>query len=78
MYSGGTYDSRELKNRQTEKLKSLFNAALADTIAQTDKNIKPNAVIEISIDNTKTGFILKAKSAINVSINNYLKRALKN
>jgi hypothetical protein len=78
IYSGGTYESRELNNEQREKLKSLFNVALADILAQTDKNIKPNAVIEIIIDNTKTGFILKAKSAINISINNYLKQSIKN
>jgi hypothetical protein len=78
MYNGGTYESRELNNEQREKLESLFNAALADTIAQTDKNIKPNAVIEISIDNRRTSFILKAKSAINISINSYSKQVIKN
>jgi hypothetical protein len=78
MYSGGTYESRELNKKEREKLELLFNAALADTIAQTDKNIKPNSAIEISIDIRKTSFILKAKSAINISINNYLKQAIKN
>lgn len=78
MYSGGTYESRELSNGQREKLELLFNAALADTIAQTDKNIKPNSAIEISCDSRKISFILKAKSAINISINSFLKQLIKN
>lgn len=78
MYSGGTYESRELNKKEREKLVNLFNAALANKKAQTDKNIKPNSAIEISIDSKKVSFILKAKSAINISINNYLKQVIKN
>ena len=78
MYSGGTYESRELNKKQRKKLESFFNAALADRIAQTDKNIKPNSAVEISIDSRKVSFILKAKSTINTSINNYLKQLIQN
>ncbi len=78
MYSGGTYESRGLNNGQRKKLVLLFNTALADTLAQTDKNIKPNAAVEISMDSRKVSFILKAKSAINISINNYLIQLIKN
>ncbi|MBK8610124.1 MAG: hypothetical protein IPL84_09280 [Chitinophagaceae bacterium] len=78
MYSGGTYESRELNKKEREKLELLFNAALADTLAQADKNIKPNAAIEISIDSRKISFILIATLAINKSINNYLKQVIKN
>ncbi len=78
MYSGGTYESKELNKKQRGKLESLFNAALADTLAQTDKNIKPNSAVEIISDSKKVSFILKAKSVINISINNYLKQLIKN
>jgi hypothetical protein len=78
MYSGGTYDSRELNKKQRQKLELLFNAAFTDTLAQTDKNIKPNSAIEITVDSKKISFMLKAKSAINISINNYLKQLFKN
>lgn len=76
IYSGGTYESRELNKKQRKKLESLFNAVLADTLAQTDKNIKPNSAIEISIDRKKISFLLKAKSVINISVNNYLKQLI--
>ena len=78
MYSGGTYDSKGLNKVEREKMESLFNAALADRIAQTDKNNKPNSAVEISIDSRKVSFILKAKSTINTSINNYLKQLIQN
>jgi hypothetical protein len=78
MYSGGTYDSRELNKKQRQKLELLFNAALADTHTQTYKNIKPNSAVEITVDSKKISFMLKAKSAINISINNYLKQLFKN
>ena len=78
MYSGGTYESKELNNGQRENLELLFNTAFADTLARTDKNIKPNAVIEINVDNKNVNFILIAASEINQSLNNNLKQLIKN
>lgn len=77
IYSGGTYDSRELTENQRRKLVSLFTIAKATPLAQTGKNVKPNTTVEISCTNQKEYFLLKAKSAINVWINNYLKHLFK-
>lgn len=78
VYSGGTYESKELNSAEREKLVSLFKVALANKKAQTNKNIKPNAAVEISINNKKISFILRAKSAINNSLNQYIKQLIKN
>ncbi len=77
MYSGGTYESKKLIEKEYKELIQLFHAALADKKAQTNKNIKPNAAVEISIGNKKTNFLLKSTSAINISINNFLKKSIK-
>lgn len=77
IYSGGTYESRELNKIEREKLIRLFNTALANKKAQTDKNIKPNAAVEISSENKTINFILIATSTENTSISNYLKQLLK-
>lgn len=73
MCSGGTYESKELNSAETEKLVSLFKAALANKKAQTNKNIKPNATVEISSKNKTINFILIAASTQNISISNCLK-----
>ena len=78
MYSGGTYESKELNSAETEKLVSLFKAALANKKAQTNKNIKPNAAVEISSKNKTINFILIAASTQNISISNCLKQLFKN
>ncbi len=78
MYSGGTYESKLLTEKNYKELTQLFNAALVDKKAQTNKNIKPNAAVEISVGNKKINFLLKSTSAINKSINNFLKKLIKN
>lgn len=78
IYSGGTYESRELNKIERKKLVRLFNTALANKKAQTDKNIKPNAAVEISINNKSMSFMLKANSQINGLLNQYLKQLFKN
>lgn len=77
IYSGGTYNSRELTEKQLRKLVALFTIAKATPQAHTGKNIKPNAAVEISCNNQKKYFLLQAQSAINVSINKYLKQLFK-
>ncbi len=78
MYNGGTYESKELTEKEYKELVQLFNAALADKKAQTNKNIKPNAVVEIKIGDEIKSFILQANAPINITINNYLKQLIKN
>jgi hypothetical protein len=78
MYSGGTYESKLLTKEITLNVVSLFKAALANKKAQTNKNIKPNAAVEISIGNKKINFLLLATSTYNISLNNYLKQLIKN
>jgi hypothetical protein len=77
-YSGGTYESKLLTKEITLNVVSLFKAALANKKAQTNKNIKPNAAVEISIGNKKINFLLLATSTYNISLNNYLKQLIKN
>jgi hypothetical protein len=76
IYSGGTYESKELTEKECRKLVRLFKDALANKKAQTNKNIKPNAAVEISSENKTINFILIATSAENISISNYLKQLL--
>ncbi len=78
MYSGGTYESKLLIEKENKELIQLFNAALANKNAQTNKNIKPNAAVEISVGNKNLNFLLKSTSVINKSINNFLKKLIKN
>ncbi len=78
MYSGGTYESKLLTEKESMNLVSLFKAALTDKKAHTNKNIKPNTGIEITIGRKKMDFLLKSTSVINISINNFLKQIIKN
>jgi hypothetical protein len=77
IYSGGTYASKVLTEKDTQELEQLFKAALANKKAQTNKNIKPNAAVEINNGNKKISFILKVTAAINISLNNFLKQLIK-
>ncbi len=78
IYSGGTYESKVLTEKECKELVSYFKNALANKKAQTNKNIKPNAAVEISIGNKKINFLLLATSTYNISLNNYLKQLIKN
>jgi hypothetical protein len=77
IYSGGTYASKLITEKESQKLVQLFTAALANRKAQTTKNIKPNAAVEINAGNNKINFLLKAAAAINISLNNFLKQLIK-
>ena len=78
IYSGGTYASKVITEKESQELVQLFKAALANTKAQTGKNIKPNTAVEINVGNKKISFMLKAAAAINISLNNFLKQLIKN
>ena len=78
IYSGGTYESSLLTNTDLKKLVSLFKTAEANKAAQTNKNIKPNATVEISNGNKTNLFLLKSAAAINILLNNFLKQLIKN
>lgn len=77
IYSGGTYESKALTEKESKKLVRFFKAALTNKKAQTNKNTKPNAAVEISSNNKKINFLLIATSAINISLHHYLKQILK-
>lgn len=76
-YSGGTYFNKAITEKESQQLLQLFNTALANKKAQTNKNIKPNAAVEIIAGSEKICFLLKSTSAINISINNFLKNLIK-
>lgn len=76
-YSGGTYFNKAITEKESQQLLQLFNTALAIKKAQTNKNIKPNAAVEIIAGSKKINFLLKSTSAINISINNFLKNLSK-
>ena len=78
IYSGGTYASKVLTEKESQELVQLFKAAIANKKAQTNKNIKPNAAVTISTGNKKINFLLKSKSKFNIAINNFLKQLIKN
>lgn len=78
IYSGGTYASKVIAEKESQKLVQLFKAALANKKVHTNKNIKPNAAVTISTGNKKINILLKSTSAINLSINNFLKQLIKN
>ena len=77
IYNGGMYKTRVLTEKEYKELAKIFNAALADKKAQTIKNIKPNAAVEISIGGKKTNFLLKSTTAKNIALHNYLKQLFK-
>ncbi|NOT92036.1 hypothetical protein [Ferruginibacter sp.] len=77
IYSGGTYASKVITEKESQELVQLFKAALANKKAQTGKNIKPNTAVEINVGNKKISFMLKAAAAINISLNNFLKQLIK-
>jgi hypothetical protein len=72
IYSGGTYSSKAITEKERQEVVQLFKAALANKKAQTNKNIKPNAAVEINVGNKKINFLLKSAAAINISLNNLL------
>jgi hypothetical protein len=76
IYNGGTYDSKTLNKIERKKLVALFNWAITHTNVQTNKNIKPNAVIEMKIGDAIKSIIVQAKAPINITINNYLKQLI--
>ncbi len=78
VYSGGTYESTLLTQKECKEIVKLFNMALKNKKAHTIKNIKPNAAVKISINNKKISFLLIATSTYNISLNNYLKQLIKN
>ena len=60
------------RNKYVLKLTELQYIAV-NKKAQTNKNIKPNATVEISSKNKTINFILIAASTQNISISNCLK-----
>lgn len=75
-YNGGNYENIVLTHKEYQALERLFKNALADKKAQTTKNIKPNAAVEITSENKMVIFLLKSTSAINKSLNNFLKQLI--
>lgn len=78
IYSGGKYDSKSLNDNESKKIIALFKWAITNKKVQTNKNIKPNAIVEIKIGDEIKSFILQANAPINITINNYLKQLIKN
>jgi hypothetical protein len=77
IYSGSIYDSKSLNDKESKKIIALFKWAITNKKVQTNKNIKPNAVVEIKFGDEIKNFILQAKAPINITINNYLKQLIK-
>jgi hypothetical protein len=77
IYSGGIYESKALNDKESKKIIALFKWAITNKKVQTNKNIKPNAVVEIKFGDEIKNFILQAKAPINITINNYLKQLIK-
>lgn len=78
IYNGGTYNSKTINEQERKKSEALFKWAITHKNVQTNKNIKPNAIIEIKNEAITTSYILQSKAAINITINNYLKQLFKN
>ena len=76
IYNGGNYIKKEIQATDRDKLLLLFKKANTTKKAQTDKNIKPNAVVEIKTGNKKTSFLLKATSPINIEIKIFLQKLI--
>jgi hypothetical protein len=72
VYDGGQYTKKGILAADRDKLLFLFKKASTTKKAQTDKNVKPNAVVEIKTGNKKTSFLLKATSPINIEIKLFL------
>ncbi len=73
-YSGGTYAIKAISKKESQELVQLFKTALANKKIQTNKNIKPNAAVEIIVGNKKINFLLKATSEINLSLDKILNK----
>lgn len=78
IYSGGIYSSKVITEKESQEVVKLFKAALSNKKAQTNKNIKPNAAVEIDAGNKKINFLLKSAAVINISLNNFLNQLIKN
>ena len=76
IYNGGNYIKKEIQATDRDKLLLLFKKASTTKKAQTDKNIKPNAVVEIKTGNKKTSFLLKATTPINIEIKLFLQQLI--
>ena len=76
IYDGGQYTKKEIMAADRDKLLFLFKKASTTKKAQTDKYIKPNAVVEIKTGNKKTSFLLKATSPINIEIKLFLQKLI--
>ncbi|MEQ1553652.1 MAG: hypothetical protein ABL929_05710 [Ferruginibacter sp.] len=77
-YTGGTYTTKAITEKESHELEQLFKTALANKKAQTNKNIKPNAAVEINYGNKQIDFLLKSTAAINISLKNFLTQLMKN
>ena len=78
IYNGGTYESTLITKKENKHLVELFEKAVKNKKAHSIKNIKPNAAVEISTTNKKISFLLISSSPINILLNNYLRKIIKN
>lgn len=75
-YTGGTYTTKAITEKESHELEQLFKIALSNKKAQTNKNIKPNAAVEIIAGSKKINFLLKSAAAINISLNSFLNQLI--
>lgn len=78
IYDGGNYVKIKISGSDKNNIVFLFIKGKASKKAQTKKNIKPNAFVEIEGANRNENFILKAASSINIELKNLLQQLLIN